>query len=357
MIIYNENLKKLKLYKYGEQSKKKNILKLNANENPYNPSIKIIKNIFKEIKFLGNIIKYYPDPESINIKNIISKYYNIKIEEIFLGNGSDEVLAHSFLLFFKSKKILYIQDITYLFYESYIKLYKINYSIISLNKNFTIIKKKIINNTGNILITNPNAPTGKIINYLNLEKIIFNNKKSIILIDEAYIDFDLKKNKTINLVKKYKNILICKTLSKSRSLAGLRIGFIIGNKKFIKNLNKIKNSFNTYPINILSQKILKSLYLNDIEYIKKKKKINKNKKFLIKNLKKLKFKIINSKSNFILINNNNININILIKNLKKKKIFIRKFEIPKIENFARISVGNKNNCKKLLLNIKYFIKN
>ncbi|ASS47123.1 Histidinol-phosphate aminotransferase [Candidatus Nasuia deltocephalinicola] len=355
MIKYNKNYKKLKSYEFGKQPNNLNILKLNANENPYKPSLELIKNLLKEIKFFGNIMKYYPDPDSINIKRIISKYYNIKHNEIFLGNGSDEVLAHTFLLFFKNKKKLYIQDITYSFYESYIKLYKIKYFILKLSKNFTIKEKYLKNIIGNILITNPNAPTGKLINSIKLEKIILNNKKSIILIDEAYNDFNKEKS-TINFIKKYNNLLICKTLSKSRSLAGLRLGFIIGDKKNITNLNKIKNSFNTYPINILTQKILISLYKNNKEFIKKLNIINKNKKFLIKNLKKMKFEITNSKSNFLFLKNKNINSNIIIKKMKKNNIFIRKFEIPKIENFLRITIGNKTNCKKILKIIKKIIK-
>lgn len=351
MIKFNKNIKYIKYYKHGEQPFKKNIIKLNTNENPFNPTIKILKNLINEIKFIGNILKFYPDPESYQISYIISLYYNLKFNEVFIGNGSDEVLAHCFLTFFKNKKKLFIQNITYLFYESYIKLYNIKYIIINLNKNFKITKNIYKNLEGNILITNPNAPTGKIISYLNLEKIVINNYNSFLLIDEAYIDFE-KKYESIKLVKKYKNIIIVKTLSKSRALAGLRLGYALGNTDIIKNLNKIKNSFNTYPINILNQKILNSLYNNNIQFLKKINIINKNKLFLIKNLKKINFSIINSKSNFLLIKNKKENINIIIKKLKKYNFFLRKFEIPKIENFVRLTITNKKKCKILLKILK-----
>lgn len=356
MIKFNKNTKYIKIYKHGEQPIKKNIIKLNTNENPFNPTIKILKNLIKEIKFIGNTLKFYPDPESNKIKYIISLYYNINFNEVFIGNGSDEILAHCFLTFFKNKEKLFIQNITYLFYESYIKLYNIKYIIINLNKKFKIIKNIYKKIKGNILITNPNAPTGKIINNWSIEKIILNNYNSFILIDEAYIDFE-KKYELVKLIKKYKNIIIIKTLSKSRSLAGLRIGYALSNIKIIKNLEKIKNSFNTYPINILNQKILNSLYINNIQFIKKIKIINKNKSFLIKNLKKINFYIINSKSNFLLIKNKKENINILIKKIKKYNFFLRKFEIPKIENFARLTITSKNNCRiliKILKNLNKF---
>lgn len=351
MIKINNNIKYIKIYKHGEQPGKKNIIKLNTNENPFNPTIKVLKNLIDEIKFIGNVLKFYPDPESKKIKYIISLYYNINSNEVFIGNGSDEVLAHCFLAFFKNKKKLFIPSITYLFYESYIKLYNIKYIIMNLNKKFKIIKNIYKNLEGNILITNPNAPTGKIINNWNIEKIIINNRNSFILLDEAYIDFEKKYDST-NFIKRYNNIIVVKTLSKSRSLAGLRLGYALGNINIIKNLDKIKNSFNTYPINILNQKIINSLYNNNIQFLRKINIIKKNKSFLIKNLKKMNFKIIDSKTNFLLIKSKKKNINLIIKKMKKYNFFLRKFEVPKIENFVRITVANKKNCKILLKVLK-----
>ncbi len=346
-----KKLFKIKPYKKGLQPLIKKNIKFNTNENPYHPDIKIIKNIIKEIKFLGNKLKFYPEDCSKLIKYQISKYYNIKKNKIFIGNGSDDVLANIFLTFFKNKKILYLIDITYSFYESFIKLYKINYKIIKLNKNFSINLKFMKNIKNNIIINNPNAPTGKLIKYLKL-KILAKKNKSLIVIDETYIDFN-----NLSFVRHFKgikNIIINQTFSKSRSLAGIRIGFAIcNNYKFVEKMNTTKNCLNSYPVNILSQISIKNIFKNNIYFKKVKKKIIKNKNYLIKELKKLNFFIINSCTNFIFTTNKKININKLVKFLNNKNIFIRKFEIPKIENYLRITIGK---TKESILTIKIINK-
>ncbi|WP_259289786.1 aminotransferase class I/II-fold pyridoxal phosphate-dependent enzyme [Candidatus Nasuia deltocephalinicola] len=332
-----KNLFKIKPYKKGIQPLINKNIKFNTNENPYHPNIEVIKNIIKEIKFLGNKLKFYPEDSSELIKYQISKYYNIKKSKIFIGNGSDDVLANIFLTFFKNKKILYLIDITYSFYESFIKLYKINYKIIKLNKNFSINLKYIKNKKNNIIINNPNAPTGKIIKYLKL-KIIAKKNKSLIVIDETYVDFN--NISFIKYSKKIKNIIINQTLSKSRALAGVRVGFAVcGTSKIVEIMNSTKNCLNSYPVNILSQISIKNIFKNNIYFKKIKKKIKKNKNYIIKNLKKINFTIIKSYTNFILTTNKKINVNKLIKFLNNKNIFIRKFEIPKIENYLRITIG------------------
>lgn len=344
--------KNIKPYIYGEQPKKI-FLKLNTNENPFPPSLKIIKNLIKEIKFFGNKLKFYPDPNCLNLKLNLSKFYNIEINQIFLGNSSDEVLAHVFISLFKNKKFLLILDVTYSFYESYIKLYNIKYKILKLENNFKINLNNYKNNKNNIIITNPNANIGNYINKNKIEKLIIKNNYSITVLDEAYIDF--KNESSLNLIKNYKNLLIVKTLSKSRSLASMRVGIAISNKKLIKNLNFIKNSFNSYPLNLLSQISSIYSYKDNIYFEKLKKIIFKNKNYLNKNLKKINFKILNSRSNFLLIKNKKINTNKLIKYLNKKNIFLRKIENPRIYNYIRISIDNINNCKIILKNIKNYI--
>ncbi|WP_259286149.1 aminotransferase class I/II-fold pyridoxal phosphate-dependent enzyme [Candidatus Nasuia deltocephalinicola] len=346
---------KIKPYKKGLQPLIFKNVKFNTNENPYHPDIKIIKNIIKEIKFLGNNLKFYPEDSSKLIRYQVSRYYNVKKNKIFIGNGSDDILANIFLTFFKSKKKLYLIDITYSFYESFIKLYKINYKIIKLNKNFSINLKYIKNNKNNIIINNPNAPTGKLIKYLKL-KIIAKKNKSLIVIDETYIDFN--NLSFIKYFKKIKNIIINQTFSKSRSLAGIRVGFAIcGFYKLAKKMNISKNCLNSYPVNILSQISLKNIFINNTYFKKIKKKIIKNKNYLIKELKKKNFFIINSYTNFIFTTNKKININKLIKFLNNKNIFIRKFEIPKIENYLRLTIGKmKDSILMIKLINKFIIK-
>ncbi|AGS33257.1 histidinol-phosphate aminotransferase [Candidatus Nasuia deltocephalinicola str. NAS-ALF] len=345
-------LLQIKPYKQGKQPNIFLNLKLNTNENPYHVNISTIKEIIKEIKFFGNILKYYPDPDSYIVINELSKYYNVKYEEIFIGNGSDDVLSNVFLTFFKNKKILYLSDLTYSFYESFIKLYKIRYKILKINKNFSINIKKIKKNN-NLIINNPNAPTGKKINEIKI-KILILNRLSVLVIDETYIDFNNKS--LVNLIKIKKNVIIIKTFSKFKSLAGLRIGFALSNEYMIKFMNSTKNSINSYPINIISQISVKNIIKNNNYFEKIKIKIFKNKLLITKNLKKLNFNIIESETNFILISNRNLNINKLCNYLNKKNIFIRKFDIPKIENFARVTVGKKEDCILLINNIRNFIK-
>ncbi|QSF25330.1 histidinol-phosphate transaminase [Candidatus Nasuia deltocephalinicola] len=345
-------LLKIKPYIKGFQPLNKKNIKLNTNENSYYSNLKIIKQILKEIKFFGNKLKFYPDGDSDIIKREISRYYNINKNKIAISNGSDEILANIFITFLKSKKKLYLIDITYSFYESFIKLYKINYKLIKLNKNFSINIKKIKKNN-NILINNPNAPVGKSLNNLEI-KVILKNFKSLIIIDETYIDFE--ENSFIKLIKNIKNVLIVQTFSKSKSLAGLRIGFLITNKNLIKKIESVKNSLNSYPVSIISQISVKNIIKNNSHFEKIKNKIIENKMYLISKLKKLKFKIIKSNTNFILTTNKNININKLLKFLNKKNIFLRKFEIPKIENYLRITIGKKKEIKIINKNIKNFIK-
>ncbi len=351
--MIKKNLFKIKPYKKGFQPLTNKSIKFNTNENPYHPDIKIIKNIIKEIKFLGNKLKFYPEDSSELIRFQISKYYNIKKDRVFVGNGSDDVLSNIFLTFFKNKKILYLIDITYSFYESFIKLYKINYKIIKLNKNFSINLKFIKNNKNNIIINNPNAPTGKSIKYLKL-KIISKKNKSLIVIDETYIEFS-----NLSLIKylnNLKNVIINQTFSKSRALAGIRVGFAIaGCYKLIKKMNISKNCLNSYPVNILSQISIKNIFINNNYFKKIKKKIIKNKNYLVKKLKSLNFITIQSYTNFIFTTNKEINVNRLIKFLNNKNIFIRKFEIPKIENYLRITIGKMRESDLMVKLINKFI--
>lgn len=350
----NRNLLKLKPYKQGIQPKNSDYnLKLNTNENLYHPKISVIKEIIKEIKFFGNKLKFYPDPDSVLIKNSIAEYYNIDTDNVFIGNGSDDILANVFLTFFKCKSILYLIDLTYSFYESYIKLYKIGYKLIKLNKNFSINIEKFKKNN-NIVLNNPNAPVGKILSFLKISLLISKLKKNFLLIDETYIDFENKTN--VKLIKKKKNIILVKTFSKFKSLAGLRIGFSLAEKKLINKMILTKNCLNSYPLNIISQIAVRRILKNN-KYLKNiKGRILKNKLFLKNELKNIGFKVFNSKTNFIIANNNNININKLVKHLSEKKIFIRKFEIPKIENFIRITVGRYKDCLILIKHLNNFIK-
>lgn len=341
-------------YKPGEQPKIKNLIKLNTNENPFGPSKKALFDIFKTI---NSNLRLYPDPDSNLLKIAISKKYKINISQIFIGNGSDEVLAHSFKAFFKKKLPILFPDITYEFYLTYSKLYNINYILIPLKKDFTInindyIKYK--NLISGIIFPNPNAPTGCLLSLKKIEIILKNNLNIVIIIDEAYIDFGGES--AISLINKYKNLLIIQTFSKSRSLAGLRVGFAIGNSNLIKALEKIKNSFNSYPINRIS---IQGAYssMKDEEYFNKTRlKIITNREKLKIELIKIGFQVLPSMANFIFIKHPKYNSYELYNFLLKNKILVRCFKNNKINNFLRITIGNKYSCKILISVFKNYIK-
>ncbi|WP_339044969.1 histidinol-phosphate transaminase [Candidatus Zinderia endosymbiont of Aphrophora alni] len=341
-------------YKPGEQPRIKNLIKLNTNENPFGPSIKVINAMLRTI---NNNLKLYPDPESFSLKKAISKMYKIKISEIFIGNGSDEVLAHSFKAFFKKKLPILFPDITYEFYLTYSKLYNINYILIPLQTNFTInindyLKYK--NKIGGIIFANPNAPTGCLLSLKKIKTILNNNLNIVIIIDEAYIDFGGKS--AISLIKKYDNLLIIQTFSKSRSLAGLRIGFAIGNSNLILALEKIKNSFNSYPISKIGIAGATASIKDEKYFNKTRLKIIFNREKLKKELIKLNFEILPSMANFIFIRHFKYNSYELFNLLKKNKILIRHFPKNRINNFLRITIGNSFSCNFLIFILKKYIK-
>ncbi|WP_372714847.1 histidinol-phosphate transaminase, partial [Ilyobacter sp.] len=247
MKFWSNITKSLTPYVPGEQLNEIDIVKLNTNENPFPPSPKVIESIHQAI---GTQLKKYPDPESTELKNAIAEFYNIESENVFAGNGSDEVLAHVFMAFFKDKK-LYFPNITYSFYPVYCGLYEIDYQPISLNYKFQMETEDYLGLDGNIIFPNPNAPTGIGVELSVIEEILTKNPENLVVVDEAYVDFGGKS--AIELIGKYKNLLIVQTFSKSRSLAGMRVGFAIGDTELIEGLVRVKDSFNSYPLDRLAQ--------------------------------------------------------------------------------------------------------
>ena len=248
MNFFSEKANKILPYVPGEQPKDGEYIKLNTNENPYPPSDKV-KEAIKNINF--DKLKLYPEPECIELRKEYAKTLGINIENIFVGNGSDEVLATAFQTFFMEKDNILMPDISYSFYPVYSSLYNVNVKQVPLKEDFSIdIQDYMIENNG-IIIANPNAPTSLALSKTEIEEIVKNNQDRVVIIDEAYVDFGGES--VVSLIGKYKNLLVIKTLSKSYSLAGLRVGFAIGDKELIDGMNKIKNSFNSYPIDMIAQ--------------------------------------------------------------------------------------------------------
>lgn len=321
-------------YVQGEQPKDKKYIKLNTNESPYPPS-QNVKKVIIESNF--DDLRLYPDPDISDLKNEIAKKYKIKAENIFIGNGSDEILAFSFMAFFNKGDKIYYPNITYSFYSVYSDLFDLDEKQIPLKEDFSIDINNYKNLDSGIIIANPNAPTGILLKLNEIEDIIKTNSNNIVIIDEAYIDFSGES--AIKFINKYDNLLVIQTFSKSRNLAGMRLGFAFGNKELIKGLKNIKFSFNSYTINRLS--ILAGIEaFKDEEYFKKSvSKIINTRDKTKEELKKLGFKVLDSKSNFLFMSHKKVFAEDIYLKLKNNGILVRYFKQDIINNFIRVTIG------------------
>ncbi len=330
-------------YVPGEQLNDPKVVKLNTNENPFPPSPKVIQRMQE---CLGDELKKYPDPESRELRISIAGFYGIEMANVFVGNGSDEILAHVFMAFFKDKK-LYFPNITYSFYPVYCKLYEIDYRTIPLNKKFEIDKEQYLDLDGNIIFPNPNAPTGIGVGLEVIENVLKGNPNNLVVLDEAYIDFGGES--AVELIGKYKNLLVVQTFSKSRSLAGMRIGFAIGDKDLIEGLTRVKDSFNSYPLDRMAQAAGKAA-IEDREYFEYTcGEIIKNREWTVSELKKRGIKVFPTTANFIFAMVDNAED--VYKELKERKILVRYFKKPPIESYLRISIGTREEMEILIKNI------
>ena len=343
MKFWSNITKSLTPYVPGEQLNETDIVKLNTNENPFPPSPKVLESIQEAI---GAQLKKYPDPESTKLKDAIGNFYNIESENIFVGNGSDEVLAHVFMAFFKDKK-LYFPNITYSFYPVYCGLYEIDYQPISLNYKFQMETEDYIGLDGNIIFPNPNAPTGIGVELSTIEEILIKNPDNLVVVDEAYVDFGGKS--AVELIGKYKNLLIVQTFSKSRSLAGMRVGFAIGDTDLIEGLVRVKDSFNSYPLDRLAQAAGEAA-IKDREYFEHTcSEIIKNREWTVAELEKRGIEVLPSTANFIFAKVENAEN--IYEELKSRKVLVRYFKKPLINSYLRISIGTKEEMEKLIKNI------
>ena len=336
-------------YVPGEQPQDQQFIKLNTNENPYPPSPEVTKTIQA---YAHDSLRLYPDPESIQLRQTLATYHNIDIQQIFVGNGSDEVLAHSFQAFFKQADAILFPDISYSFYPVYCALYQIEYQTVALDDTFCVNPTDYNRSNGGIIIANPNAPTG-IAMGLNPIRELLNHNDSVVIIDEAYVDFGAES--AIELIAQYPNLLIIRTFSKSRSLAGLRLGYALGQAELIEGLNRIKNSFNSYPIGSLDSAIAIAS-LNDEKYFQQcKERILYTRSWLSDSLVKLGFEVLPSSSNFLFVRHQSRPASDLYSGLKDNGILVRHFKFARIENFLRISIGADNECAALIDTLKQLL--
>lgn len=349
---WTKNLRNIEPYVPGEQSKDKDIVKINANENPYPPSPKAAE-VLKS--FDTNKLRFYPSANSTKLKEAIAKYYKVDVSNVFVGNGSDDVLAVAFQSFFNSEKPIVYPDLTYSFYPVWCSLFGIKYKNYPVGDDFRINPEDYKEKNGGVVIPNPNAPTslGEGLDFV--EKILKYNQDSVVIIDEAYVDFG--GTSSIPLIDKYENLLVTGTFSKSRSLAGLRIGFAIGSKALIDVMEAVKNSYNSYTVDSLSIE-MGAASIEDDEYFKSTcKKVIKTRERVTLELEKLGFDVLDSQTNFVFVTHNKHNMKSLFEYLKTQKVFIRYFSLPRIENYVRITIGTNEEMDIFLEKTKEFILN
>lgn len=348
--LWKKNLRDIEPYVPGEQSKDRDIVKINANENPYPPSPKAVEALKN---FDTDRLRFYPQANATALKQAIADFYEVKAENVFVGNGSDDVLALAFQAFFNGDKPIAYPDITYSFYPVWCRLLGIEYVNYPLDENFRINVEDYRAENGGVVIPNPNAPTSIGEGREFVEKLMEYNRNSVVIIDEAYCDFGGVSS--VPLISKYENLLVTGTFSKSRSLAGMRIGFAIGSKTLIDTLEAVKNSYNSYTVDALS--IAMGIEaMKDVEYFNETiSKIIATRTRVTEELRLLGFEVLDSQTNFVMATHEGYNMKEMFEYLKENKIFIRYFNQPRINKYVRITIGTDEEMDKFLQGVKDFI--
>ena len=336
-------VKDLVPYVPGEQPKLAKLVKLNTNENPYGPSPKAIAAMQAE---LNDSLRLYPDPNSDRLKQAVADYYGVSTAEVFVGNGSDEVLAHAFHGLFQHGKPLLFPDVTYSFYPVYCGLYGIQHEALALDEQFQIRPEDYARPNGGIIFPNPNAPTGCLLPLDAIERILQGSPDSVVLVDEAYIDFGGET--AIKLVHKYPNLLVTQTLSKSRSLAGLRVGIAVGHPDLIEALERIKNSFNSYPLDRMAI-VGAAAAFEDVDYFRATcQQVIDSREAVVAGLQAHGFEVLPSAANFVFARHPQRDAATLAAGLREQGVIVRHFKQARIAQFLRITIGAPEQNQALL---------
>ena len=339
-------------YVPGEQPKLPNLIKLNTNESPYGPSRRVLDALRTEI---GETLRLYPDPASDKLRAAIAKRYEVTPAHVFVGNGSDEVLAHVFLGLMKHDKPVLFPDITYSFYPVYCGLYDIPYEPVPLNRAFEIVVDDYLRPNGGIIFPNPNAPTGRLVPVAEIDRLLRANSGSVVVIDEAYVDFGGES--VVPLVQRYPQLLVTHTLSKSRALAGLRVGYAIGHPDLIEALNRVKDSFNSYPLDRFAQAGATAAIEDDAYFKAMCSKVIVTKKKLVQELQALGFEVLPSAANFVFARVPGRDGADIAAKLRDRSIIVRHFrKPPRIAEFMRITVGTDEQCVGLVEALREILK-
>lgn len=347
---WDVNVRKVVPYVPGEQPKSKDVIKLNTNECPYAPSPMVLEAIKT---YDGSDLRKYPDTDATALVDELARTYHLNKEQIFVGIGSDDVLSLSFLTFFNSDKPILFPDITYSFYDVWADLYKIPYETKALDDNFNIKKEDYLCDNGGVIIANPNAPTGAEMPLSEIEEIIAYNKDRVVIVDEAYVDFGAES--AISLIDKYENLLVVQTFSKSRALAGIRIGMAFGQEKIIKYLKDVKFSFNSYTLNPITIEVGAAALRDEKYFAEITEKTVATRERTKVELKKLGFSFADSKTNFIFAKHETKKAKDIFEALKAQNIYVRYWNKARIDNYLRISMGTDEQMDTMLEFLKGYL--
>ncbi len=342
--FWSATVRALQPYVPGEQPKLPNLVKLNTNENPYGPSPRVLEALRGEI---GDTLKLYPDPESSRLREAIAAFFgNIEPCQVFVGNGSDEVLAHAFLALLKHEQPILFPDISYSFYPVYCRLYGIDSRTVALDETFALRIADYCQPNGGIIFPNPNAPIGRTLPLASIEALLKASADSVVVVDEAYIDFGGES--AVALVNRYPNLLVVQTFSKSRSLAGLRVGYAIGHVDLIDALQRVKNSFNSYPLDRLAIAGATAA-IEDREWFERTRQaVMRTRTKMTRDLESLGFEVLPSGANFVFARHPQHDAEKSALALRQRGIIVRHFKAPRIEQFLRITVGTDEQCEALV---------
>ena len=351
MNSWKNNVRKVVPYTPGEQPKDKDMVKLNTNENPYPPSPKVLEAL-QNANY--NDLRLYPDPTIGSLVKALADRYGVKESQVFVGVGSDDVLAMLFMTCFNSEKPILFPDITYSFYDVWAEVLKIPYKKIPLDENFHIHPKDYHQENGGVVFPNPNAPTGVLMGLDAVEDIIRANPDSVVIVDEAYVDFGGVS--ALPLIEKYENLVVVQTFSKSRSMAGLRIGYCFGSEKLIKYLNDVKYSFNSYTLNRPAIE-LGCASLADEAYFKECcGKVMATRARAEERFKELGFTFESSSSNFIFVSHKEKPAKEIFTKLRERHIYVRWFDKPRIDNYLRVTIGTDEEMDELFTALKEIVE-
>ena len=351
---WEKNVRETEPYVAGEQPKGGGVIKLNTNECPYPPAPGV-QAVLEQMKGSYRELRLYPDMDAQKLVDALAEYYHVRPSQIFVGVGSDDVLAMSFLTFFNGGQPVLFPDITYSFYDVWAEVFRIPYRRCPLDENFRIRKEDYLQPNGGIVIPNPNAPTGVEEKIETLEEIVSANRACVVIIDEAYVDFGAES--ILPLVEKYDNLMVVQTFSKSRAMAGVRIGFAIAGEKMIGYLKNVKFSFNSYTMNLPAIELGTASVLDDAYFRETTAKIIRTREWTKKEFARLGFRFTDSKSNFLFATHPKVSAKELFVALKENNIYVRHWKKPRIENYLRITIGTQEEMGRLVSFIEKFLEN